>query len=297
MDYKKITTTASVIVLVILLTAGLYTGTRKILGEAEDGKYADIDIQGPIRSGRMVNTVTVNPEQFEKLVSRAKDDRMDGFMFRINSPGGSVVTSKRVAGIIEDIEKPVACVLEDVAASGAYWAATECDRIYADSLTMAGSIGATSAYLEFTGAMEEYGLEYVNLTAGKFKDAGTPFKNITDEEKKMFKKQLETVHQEFKQQVAEERNLPMEKVDNLSTGRVYLGRRAVELGLVDEIGHEEEAEEFLENRTGKELSPKEYSQEQEFSILSMLAAEVGKGIGSSIMTNIEAESLQKVRFR
>lgn len=297
MDYKKITNTISIIVLAIILTAGLYTGTRKMLGETKDGNYAEIDIQGPIRSGRTANTVTVNPEEFEKIVDQAKKDRRDGYMFRINSPGGSVVTSKRVAGIIEDIEKPVACVMEDVAASGAYWAATECDRIYADSLTTTGSIGATSAYLEYTEAMEEYGLEYVNLTAGKFKDAGTPFKNITDEEKRMFKKQLETVHQEFKEQVAEERNLSMDKVDNISTGKVYLGRRAEELGLVDEIGHEEEAEEFLENRTGKELSPKKYSQKQEFNILSMLAAEVGKGIGSSIMESIEAESLQKVKFR
>lgn len=298
MNWKKIGITAIIILAILLLTAGAFKGRKELLQKtSETDRYASINLQGPIRTGKMANTATINPEKVKELVKKAENEGVDSYLFKINSPGGTVVTSKKLGRIIEDIDKPVSCVMTEVAASGAYWAATECDRIFADSLTMTGSIGVTSAYLEFTGTLDEYGIDYINLTAGKYKDAGSPFKNITEEERQMLEEQLETVHQEFIDQVAEGRNLSRDHVEELATGRTFLGKVAKEKGLVDEIGAEREAVSYLENRSDKNLTEKEYSSEKELNILSMLATKVGQGIGTVFEEKISAKRFNSIEIR
>jgi protease-4 len=175
------------------------TGTTET-DTAPDGQVAEIRLAGMIQSGGGFSTDGTTPDGFSQLLDQARQDGSEGYLIVINSPGGSVVASKDITRAIEDLDGPVACLMKDTAASGAYWAATACDEIVADSLTLTGSIGVTSTYMEFSGLLNRLGIEYVNITAGELKDIGSPLKNMTEEERELLQSQLDTIHASFIEQ-------------------------------------------------------------------------------------------------
>ncbi len=258
----------------------LYAGLNQPL--PQDSTAATIQINGMIASGGSVTDNNIDPATVQDLIDQAQSDNVAAFLFKINSGGGSVVASKTLARAVKRIDKPTACILKDVAASGAYWVASACDRIVADSLTLTGSIGVKASYLEFSGLMDDLGVEYVNITAGDLKDAGSPYKNLTDKERQMFQEQLDTVHQEFIRSIADNRNLSLAAVRNYSTGEIFLGREAQQNGFVDRLGGTREAINLLENLTGRNITSRSYKPDTDFNILSLLLTKVGYGIGSAL---------------
>ncbi|MDY6788642.1 MAG: signal peptide peptidase SppA [Candidatus Nanohaloarchaea archaeon] len=275
---------ALVVIVAVILFYGIYNG---VSGEKvqEKGEIAEIGVEGIIsyngKSSEILPKARMTPDDLKKLVDEAKKDSVDAYLFRINSPGGQVVASKDMARIIESLEKPAACLMQEVAASGAYWLATECDRIFADSLTVTGSIGVSSTYLQYSGLLEEYGIKYVNLTAGRYKDMRSPYKNLTAEERDILTEQLDTVHEAFIRQVANERGMSEENVREHATGQAFMGGEAERIGLIDSIGRKKDAKEYLENRTGRKLSVKSYREQDTLDILSLLPVKIGYGIGKA----------------
>ncbi len=300
MERKTVFLLTAIVLLSTLFLGAAFYGLINIVEYNNRGTIARIKLTGSIVPGSpgMFSVETVDPENFQRLVESAQNENVDAFLFDINSQGGSVVASKDVARTVESIEVPVACLMRDVAVSGAYWVSTECDYIVADSLTMTGSIGVMSSYLEFTGLMDEYGIEYVNLSSGEYKLAGSPFKELTDEERKIIEDQLETVHNEFKQQVAENRNLSMEDVEELATGETFLGIDAKEKGLVDETGDRRDVINYLEEETNKTLEVNNFVRREGFNILSLLATKIGEGIGETLSIDFGRDmSQEKYTFR
>jgi len=279
------------LILVIAGVAVVYamggTGTNET-DMTDDGQIAEIRLDGTIQPGNGFSTDGTTPDGFRQLVDEARSDGTAGYLIVIDSPGGSVVASKDVTRTIEDLEGPTACLMKGTAASGAYWAATACDTIVADPLTVTGSIGVTSTYMEFSGLLDRLGIEYVNITAGELKDIGSPLKNMTEEERELLQTQLDTIHDAFIDQVAEGRNMSREAVEPYATGEPILGERAHEAGLIDTLGGREDAIAYLEAEMDQNVTVQEYRGSSSLDLLTLLSASMGEGIGQALSGELSA---------
>ena len=221
-----------------------------------------------------------------------KNDNVKGILLDINSPGGTVVASKEIADIVKSSPKPVVAVIRDIGTSGAYWIASAADKIVADPFSITGSIGVTASYLEFSKLFEEYGITYNSLKAGQYKDIGSPYKELTQEERALLEKKLKKMHDAFITAVAENRNLTEKNVQQLATGIYYLGEEAYEFGLVDYLGNKD----FAINIT-KELAhvseAKQVTYEKQRSVIDVLSAlsakafySLGRGLGEAEINQV-----------
>ncbi|MFB6147713.1 MAG: signal peptide peptidase SppA, partial [Candidatus Nanohaloarchaea archaeon] len=261
----------------ILLLTGSVAGVSWFQGT---GTAAVIQLSGTIKpaSGGLTSS-GITPEQVRELTSRALSKNPEAIIYEINSGGGAVVASKEVMRTIESVEKPTICRIRDIGASGAYLASLGCDRIVADSASLTGSIGVKASYLEFSGLLDRFGVEYVNLTAGKYKDIGSRYQNITGREKRILQDMIDQVHSQFVSIVDRQRNLTGQEVEKVSTGRAFLGSRAKQLGLVDRLGGRKAAVEAAENLTGRELKVVEVESTPGFSLLSLLTSSISFDLG------------------
>lgn len=212
-----------------------------------------------------------SPSYVQDSIKQAKKEGADAFLFQVNSPGGTVVASREIARMIEDVESPTVCQMKDLAASGAYWISSACDEIVADRLSVTGGIGVSASYLEFSEYLKEEGIDYVRLVKGEYKDTGSPYRNLTEEEREFLMDSLQKVYEGFVEAVARNRGMNVSEVRNISTGRTYLGGKARELGLVDHLGGRETVKKILEDRTGKDVEFKRYK--EKISLTDLLGLE------------------------
>lgn len=207
------------------------------------GKIAVIKIRGTISSGQDILTQTFTPDDALPMIQKAEEDpSVKAVFFDIDSPGGSVVASREIAYAVAEMDKPTLCWMGDVAASGAYWIASSCDYIMADPLTLTGSVGVTASYIEFSRLFEKYGVTYEQITSGESKDMGTPFRNMTSEERNKMAYIVNETFTYFITDVAAKRHLTPEQVDKIKEGDIFLGKDAISLGLIDATGTISDAE-------------------------------------------------------
>ena len=191
----------------------------------------------------------------EQLDAARRDPRVKGVILRINSPGGSVVASELMHNEISDFRKrtgkPVVAVLMDVAASGGYYIACACDRIVAQHSTVTGSIGVIMQLIDLSGTMQKIGLEAPAITSAANKDAGSPFKKLTPEQRAIFQAIIDQMFATFVDVVDAGRpNLNREQVLALADGRVYVAPQALEAGLIDGIATLRETVAALKEQLG-----------------------------------------------
>ncbi|NKQ53414.1 S49 family peptidase [Amycolatopsis sp. K13G38] len=186
---------------------------------------------------------TINLAAVETALTRAFDhDRLKAVALLINSPGGAPTQSGLVAERIRQLaaKKPAVPVLafcEDVAASGGYWLACAADEIYAHRTSLVGSIGVISGGFGFTGLLERFGIERRLHTAGENKSRLDPFSPEKPEDVEWLKKMHTQLHELFVDWVKQRRGGKLSESENLFSGDVWLGGKAVELGLVDGVGN------------------------------------------------------------
>jgi len=257
----------------------------------EIGNVAVIPIEGMISTESESWTQGIKSADIVEQIEKAdKNDDIKAILLMINSPGGTPVATDEIAQALKDANKITIAVIRETGASGAYWIATATDKIFANRMSITGSIGVTASRLEYWGILKDYNVTYRKLTAGRLKDAGTPFREMTLEEQQLFQTLLNDLDDEFIKAVAENRNLSEQKVRELATGFVYLGSQAKELGLIDELGGKKEALKYLEQTLNITAEPVEYGETKGFfEKLSGLTAQnfyqIGKGIGSSFSTD------------
>lgn len=262
------------IAFLLLLTFVASTASAFNFGFSE-GKVGLIQLDGVIApESQGFGSQGITPEQVRNLNSQAKNQDVDAVIYEINSGGGAVVASKDVYRSIDAMDVPTICRFRDVSASGAYLAALGCDEIVADSMSMTGSVGVTASYLEFSELMDELGITYVEISGGESKEIGSPFQNTTEEDREFLSEQVDTVHREFVEQVETNRNISEENMDEISTGRIFLGEDAIELGMIDHLGGRETSIEVAENMTGKDLNPVRIRSQQGFNWLQLLTASI-----------------------
>ena len=270
--------------------------------EAEPiGNIAEIPITGYILvegSSGFGRQDTFSEDTVKIIDKVAKNPSIKGILLNINSGGGSPVASKEIADAIKRANKTTVAVIREVGASGAYWVASASDHIIANEMSITGSIGVISSYLEFGGLLERYNITYQRLVGGRFKDIGTPFKDLTAVEREILQKKIDKIHTYFIEAVAENRNISIEKTKSVATGEFFLGFEAVELDLIDEIGGIETAKEYLKkelNLTSVTLA--KYERPTGFAelfggIFSEYFFYIGKGIGSELFEIRKSNKLE-----
>jgi len=164
------------------------------------------------------------------------DPTVRAVVLDINSGGGSVVASRELMRAIKNTSKPVVAWIGEAGASGAYYAATGADRIIADRDSLTGSIGVIMTIRHYYGLYQKLGINVTVIKAGKGKDIGSPYREMTEEEKEELKEMLNQIYHDFILDVAKNRNLSFSYVENISDGTIYLGSKAKELGLIDDVG-------------------------------------------------------------
>ncbi|WP_308654230.1 signal peptide peptidase SppA [uncultured Anaerococcus sp.] len=204
-----------------------------IQGTNPKEKIKVVDVDGVIQSN------DANDFVVDELKKAKEDPLVKGVILNVNSPGGSVYASERIANEIKalkEVEKPVYTVMREMAASGGYYISAPTDRIYASNETWTGSIGVIIQSYSLQGLFEKYGIKEQNITTGKMKDAGSQGRDMSKEEKEYFQGLVDSAFDRFVKIVAEGRGLSEREVRKLADGRVYDGSQALSNGLVDKIG-------------------------------------------------------------
>jgi signal peptide peptidase SppA len=183
----------------------------------------------------------INLAAVETALTRAfGHERLKAVALLVNSPGGaptqSGLVAERIRQLADDKGVPVLAFCEDGAASGGYWLACAADEIYAHRTSMVGSIGVISGGFGFTGLLERFGIERRLHTAGANKSRLDPFSPEKPEDVEWLKKMHAQLHELFVSWVKERRGTRLTDTDDLFTGDVWLGAKALELGLIDGLG-------------------------------------------------------------
>ncbi len=222
---------------------------------------AIVPINGDITSFYAMNTdsegselqpAVVLADNITSMLRRAAEDpAVEGVLVRIDSAGGSPVASEIIAKELKRSTLPSAALIREVGASGAYLVATGADTIIASPLSSVGGIGVTMSYLTNAERNKLEGTEYVALASAPFKDAGSPDKAITPEERARFESDLKTYHNVFVQEVAANRGLSEEEVAARADGWAVPGAEALSQKLIDALGDQETAREWFATHLNK----------------------------------------------
>lgn len=216
--------------LLFLVCVGLVTilfGDHDRLSMKEGVGY--VEVKGVILDGQ---------ELITQLRALEKDDRVKTVVLRIESPGGVVGPSQEVHAEVKRLaaKKKVVASMGSVAASGGYYIAAPATVIYANPGTITGSIGVLMKFSNIEGLMGKVGLKAFTLKTGKFKDAGSPVRPMTDEERAMLEGVIQSTHAQFVKAVAEGRKLPVQQVAAIADGRIFSGEQAQAVKLIDKLG-------------------------------------------------------------
>ncbi|HSD11906.1 MAG TPA: signal peptide peptidase SppA [Candidatus Binatia bacterium] len=229
-------------VVIVALAAFSYLRSEGI-ALLEKNAVAVVSVEGVIEDSR---------DTVRALDRLAKNDAVRAVVLRVNSPGGGVAPSQEIYGAVLRVreKKPIVGSLGGVAASGGYYIASACDVIVANPGTLTGSIGVIMQTGNVSELLKKLGIQGVIVKAGRFKDIGSPLREMSEEEKRLLDGLLENVHSQFIAAVSRGRNLPVEQVRPLADGRIYSGEQAREVKLVDQLGGLRDAVQIAAERAG-----------------------------------------------
>jgi len=207
----------------------------------------------------------------DEINNYADDSSVKAILIRIDSPGGGVVASQEIFNAVLNArtqgKKKVVISMGSVAASGGYYIAAAGDRIVANPGTLIGSIGVKMEFANIEKLLEKIGVRGMVVKAGEYKDMGSPFREMTEPEKRLLQEVIDDVHSQFIEAVAKGRNLPEADVKAIADGRIFTGRQALHLKLVDQLGDLEDSIRVAAELAGIKGKPKVVKKEKKASFL------------------------------
>jgi protease-4 len=251
-----------VVVVIGVAVTGLRVGGNVAGNVFPTYNAAEVTVKGPITrdgGGRIPVSPPGSPgaDEIVELIERADgDDNADALMLRLNTPGGAVVPSDDIRLAAMAFDGPTIAYTTDVCASGGYWIASGCDELWAREGSVVGSIGVRGSRMTAADLLRKVGLEYEQLTAGEYKEAGVPFSDLDENERTYLQGIVDDYYDQFVETVAEGRDADPETIRE-TEAKVFLGEEAHELGLVDGLGTREDVESRLEDRLGEEVATRE----------------------------------------
>ncbi|OGP61731.1 MAG: hypothetical protein A2169_02880 [Deltaproteobacteria bacterium RBG_13_47_9] len=253
----------------VLFFIGQYIGRpgRFTFGD----KIAIVEIKG---------VITQSSGIIEEINQYQEDEGVKAIILRIDSPGGGVGPAQEIHREILKVKskKKVVTSMGSVAASGGYYIACASDLIIANPGTITGSIGVLMEFTNIEELFKKIGIKGVVLKSGEHKDIGSPFREMTPEEKKIVQDVIDNVHHQFIQAVAEGRKMDRAKVMQVADGRILTGEQAKQIGLVDQIGNLQDAIDIVTKMVGIEGKPNILYPKRRFSLWELLVRETTSAI-------------------
>lgn len=238
--------------------------------------FPDLDLSGEDRIALIrVEGVILDAQTTVGDLKRFGDNpSVKAIVLRIDSPGGGVVPSQEIYDAVKRVRnksnKAVVASMGTVAASGGYYIASATDRIMANPGSLTGSIGVIMEMANVERLLKKIGVEGVVVKSGRYKDVGSPLHKMSEEERQLLQVVMDDVHQQFIQAVAEGRSMEIAEVQPLADGRIFTGRQAKDVKLVDELGDLEDAIRLAADLAGIEGEPKVVEPRRRFSIRELL---------------------------
>ncbi|WP_227936589.1 signal peptide peptidase SppA [Alkalihalobacillus deserti] len=245
-------------VIVNLATSNVFTNANSLLdptsnqwtqeiidpGEEMGSSIVVLELNGVIQDtgdGGLFQTTGYRHEMFlSQIEHAAKDPNVEGIILRINTPGGGVVESaeihEKIVKAQMEYDKPIYVSMGNTAASGGYYIAAPADKIVATPQTITGSIGVIMESINVAELAENYGVKINTIKSGPYKDIMSTTREMTEEERAILQSIIDESYDEFVRIIAEGRNMTEEQVRSIGDGRIYTGKQALELDLIDELG-------------------------------------------------------------
>ncbi|MEZ3163997.1 signal peptide peptidase SppA [Halorubrum sp. RMP-47] len=241
------------------------TGGR--FGDADEYNVGKVTVSGPIRRSQGRPSPLSGPggatadDVVEQIEAADEDEGVEALLVELNTPGGEVVPSDDIRRAAADFDGPTVAYATDTCASGGYWIASGCDELWAREASLVGSIGVVGSRPNAKGLADKLGISYEQFTAGEYKDAGVPLKEIEEDEREYLQGIIDGYYEQFVETVSEGRDMDPDAVRE-TEARVYLGDDAAEMGLVDELGTETDVEDRLAELIGTEPEVREFTPER-----------------------------------
>jgi protease IV len=272
-----------------LLAATEIPFTEEVIQEGNEmKKIAVLDVNGVIQDTNdaesFFQAAGYNHQGFMKRLDFIKeDDSVKGIILKVNSPGGGVVESAEIHDKLLEIQKetkkPVYVSMGSMAASGGYYISAGAKKIFASEETMTGSLGVIMQGINYEGLAEKYGVDFVTIKSGQYKDIMSPTRQMTEEERQILQKMIDNSYEGFVKVIAEGRKMTTDQVKKIADGRIYDGRQAKELNLIDGFGYLEDViEQMMEQEKLKDAKVVRYTEQIGFG--SLLNLKVQKFIGA-----------------
>ncbi|MFC1812191.1 signal peptide peptidase SppA [Thermodesulfobacteriota bacterium] len=246
-------------------------------------KTADFEFGEKVGIIEVTGVITDAKTVIQNLKKFREDDSIKAIVLRIDSPGGGVGPSQEIfREITKTIKsKKIVASMGAVAASGGYYIAAGADGIIANPGTITGSIGVIMGFANYQELLRKIGLAPVVIKSGEYKDIGSPIRKMTEDEKKFLQNFADQIRKQFVAAVAEGRKMDESKVESLANGRIFSGKEAKSVGLVDRLGNLEDAIEWAGRMGGiKGKISTVYAKEREFSILKYLIGSTFKELAN-----------------
>ncbi len=226
-------------------------------------KVAVIDIAG---------IISKSDATIKRIHTYRDDPSVKAIVLRIDSPGGSVAPVQEIFTELEKIEKPIVASMGGSAASGGYYIACAADTIVANPGTLTGSIGVIIQFTRMKGLYDKVGLEHQVVKSGQFKDTGSPFRELTEQERAVLQATVDDVYNQFVDTISKARGtlLTRTEVVELADGRIFSGKQALEAKLIDQLGNLPDAIKIAGELAGIEGKPRVLRPERRTSLFEQL---------------------------
>jgi len=204
-----------------------------------------IPVNGMISDSPKKGLITTSPSLVEQVVLQInkaqKDKQIKAVLFKVNSPGGTITASDilyhEISTYKEKSDSKIIISMMDLATSGAYYISLPADMIMAHPTTIPGSVGVISLQPKVKGLMDKIGLGVDVQKVGKYKDMASPFREASEDERKLLQKNMNAFGERFMGLVKKHRQLTLQAITEISTARVFLADEALQMGLIDKIGY------------------------------------------------------------
>jgi len=273
--------------------------TEEVVKEGNElKKIVILDVNGVIQdtgeTGSFLQSSGYNHQDFMKKLNYIKEeDSVKGIIIKVNSPGGGVVESAEIHDKLIEIQKaskkPVYISMGSMAASGGYYISTAAKKIYASPETMTGSLGVIMEGINYEGLADKYGVDFVTIKSGKHKDIMSPTRKMTEEERKILQSMINNSYEGFVRVISEGRNLSKAQVKKIADGRVYDGRQAKDLQLIDGFGYLDDVVRQMKNQE-KLKGAQVVSYSDSLGLSSLFTMQAKKLMGN----NVEIAGLMKI---
>jgi protease-4 len=240
-----------IVMIPIMATSPLFL-TTSFINFGSSNSIGLVEVRGII-------TEDIRKETVRNLSKFKRDKDIRAIVLRIESPGGGVSASQEIFNEVKRVKeagKLIYASMGSIAASGGYYIAVPCDKIFANPGTATGSIGVIMEMPNVELLLKKIGIYFMVIKSEEHKDIGSPFRKMTDKEKELLKGVIDDIYNQFVNAVSTERQLKKEEVLKIADGRIITGNQAIELGLVDELGDLQDAVNAAAKAVGIKKRPK-----------------------------------------